>query len=818
MFPKYKHRFLAFLLLGISTALGLQAQSNYATPYTFNTLAGINSPNPSSVEGTRSAARFKKPTGVAVDANGVLYIADTENHTIRKITTTGVVTTLAGNAGTAGSTDGTDNAARFNNPFAVAVDSAGNVYVADYGNDTVRKITSAGVVTTLAGTANSPGSVNATGSAARFNCPSGIAVDANGNVYVADYGNHTIRKITSAGAVTTLAGTANSPGSTDGTGGAARFKNPNGVAVDTSGNIYVADMSNHVIRKITKAGVVTTLAGTAASLGSANGTGTEARFNYPTGVSVDRSGNVFVADWNNSTVRKINLEGLVTTLAGTVASIGSADGTGSAARFYKPSGVAADGFGNVFIADAQNSTVRKINSRGVVTTLAGTAGAVAAKDGIGGAARFNTPSGVALDSAGNVYVADAHNSTIRKVASSGEVTTLAGAAGSVGSADGTSSTARFNYPIGVALDSSGNLYVADREAHTIRKISSAGVVTTLAGKAGSLGIVDGTGSAARFNYPSGVAVDNNGNVYVADKDNHTIRKITSSGVVTTLAGLACAPDAADRTRSAARFNKPSGVAVDGNGNLYVADTGNQTIRKITSNGVVTTLAGTAGSRGSTDGTGSAARFDGPTSIAVDARGDVYVADANNKTIRKITSGGVVTTLAGAVGSTNATDGTGSAAHFNRPVAVAVTPSGQLVVADDKIATAAPYLSNAANTAFVNALAAAGVPTNQRSIYDDPDLDGIPNLMEYALGLAPMTPNRTGLPAAQVSGSNLTLTYKHAVNDVTYTVLTTTDIAGANSWTATGVNQGNPDANGTTTASIPYSGGTRFLRLQTTLTP
>ncbi len=267
-----------------------------------------------------------------------------------------------------------------------------------------------------------------------------------------------------------------------------------------------------------------------------------------------------------------------TTLAGQ-ASIGSADGTGSAARFYYPAGVATDSSGNVYVADRSNSTIRKITPAGVVTTLAGLAGYQGSADGTGSAARFYYPFGVATDSSGNVYVADGGNDTIRKITPAGVVTTLAGLAGITGSADGTGSAARFYNPAAVATDSSGNVYVADTVNYTIRKITPAGVVTTLAGLAGSYGSADGTGSAARFYYPFGVATDSSGNVYVADTDNHTIREITPAGVVTTLAGLAGSYGSADGAGSAARFHYPYGGATDSSGNVYVADSGNNTIRK-----------------------------------------------------------------------------------------------------------------------------------------------------------------------------------------------------------------------------------------------
>ena len=663
---------LGLRLLVASLALAAMTRA-IAQEYTFTTLAGPDE-IPGAIDGTGSAARFNGPDDVAVDSAGNVYVADSDNCTIRKVMPGGVVTTLAGLAGSWGTNDGTGGAARFSFPDDMAVDSVGNMYVADTGNSTIRKVTPGGVVTTLAGLAGSSGSADGTGSAAQFNYPSGVAVDSAGNVYVADNDNETIRKVTPAGVVTTLAGLAGSSGSADGMGSAARFNGPADVAVDSAGNVYVADQNNYTIRKVTPGGVVTTLAGLAGTHGSADGTGSAARFYYPGAVAVDGAGNVYVADCENHTIRKVTPGGVVTTLAGVAGTHGSADGTGSAARFNGPSGVAVDSAGNVYVADYDNHTIRKVTTGGVVTTLAGLAGSSGSADGTASAAQFYMPWGVAVDSAGNVYVADYGNYTIRKVTTGGVVTTLAGAAKKWGSADGTGSAARFDMPRGVAVDSAGNVYVADNGNGTIRKVTPGGVVTTLAGLAGSSGSADGMGSAARFSGPCGVAVDSAGNVYVADEGNNTIRKVTPGGVVTTLAGLAGSSGSADGTGSAARFNMPYGVAVDSAGNVYVADSYNDTIRKVTAGGVVTTLAGLAGSSGSADGTGSAAQFDLPMGVAVDSAGNVYVGDCENSTIRKVTAGGVVTTLAGQPGSSGNNDGVGSAARFYGPRGVAAQGS------------------------------------------------------------------------------------------------------------------------------------------------
>jgi sugar lactone lactonase YvrE len=663
-------------------------RANYATPYTFTTLAGDSGSG--SADGTNSAARFAQPMGVAVDSAGNLYVGDDQNCTIRKMTPVGknwAVTTLAGLAGVAGSADGTGSNARFGDPARLAVDTNGNVYVTDSVNNTIRKVTPAGVVTTLAGLAGSSGTNDGTGSAARFNYPRGVAVDSAGNLYVADRDNDTIRKVTPAGLVTTLAGLAGNAGSADGTNSTARFANPVGMAVDSAGNLYLADHANSTIRKVTPDGlnwVVTTLAGLAGDAGSQNGTGSAARFDGPASVAVDNAGDVYVADFNNSTIRKVTSAGVVTTLAGLAGSIGTNDGTGSNALFNQPEGVAADSNGTVYVADTFNNTIREVTAAGVVTTLAGMPGCPGSADGTGSAARFNEPDGVAVDTNGNLYVADQLNSTIRKVTPSGVVTTLAGLAGVTGDQNGTGSAARFNEPAGLAVDNAGNVYVADFNNSTIRKVTPSGVVTTLAGLAGVTGSANGTGSAARFYWPAGVAVDLAGNVYVADYNNSTIRKVTPAGVVTTLAGLAGSTGSADGTGSAARFNGPGDVAVDSAGNVYVADMGNNTIRKVTSAGVVTTLAGLEGSSGSADGTNSAAQFNNPSYLAVDLAGNVYVTDSWNSTIRQVTPVGtnwVVTTLAGDLGWNGSEDGTGSAAWFYNPYGVAVDSVGNLYVTD-----------------------------------------------------------------------------------------------------------------------------------------
>jgi sugar lactone lactonase YvrE len=329
--------------------------------------------------------------------------------------------------------------------------------------------------TTFAGNTNAPGALDATGTAASFNEPFSFALDTAGNLYVGDYNNHTIRKVTPGAVVTTFAGLAGAPGTNDATGTNARFRNPDGIAVDTLGNVYVADVNNHTVRKITPAGAVTTLAGAPMQLGATDGT-TTARFYMLTGVAVDGSGNVYVADRYNHLIRKINPAGLVTTLAGKANTPGGVDATNANARFNFPTTITIDSATNLYVGETGGHTIRKVSPSGtnwVVTTIAGTNAVSGTNDNaIGTLARFNTPRGLAFDSAGNLYVADSNNHTFRKLTMSGTnwaVTTFAGAPLQTGAANGVNSVARFNGTRAVAFDSTGNIFTSDVGNHRISR-------------------------------------------------------------------------------------------------------------------------------------------------------------------------------------------------------------------------------------------------------------------------------------------------------------------------------------------------------------
>ena len=645
------------LPVGSAAATALAGEPVGASvPGTLSLIAG-KLDGPGATDGDGASAQFgdghtqfgNRPMGITSDELGNLYVADVSNHTIRKVSRTGVVTTIAGKAGMPGNMDSVGSDARFNSPSGIAINAEGRLYVADTGNGAIRTISTAGVVTTLVKLTR-PEFGNVTGTRVEIRIdghstggpyksqdvptqsPMGIAVDAKGNVYVSNTFANTILKIDRGGKVSTIAGKPGSDaGNADGTGAAASFNFPKGITVDKAGTLYVADCGNNAIRKISPDGVVTTV------VDSGSGLASSPALNCPTGITVDKDGIIFVADEATKTVRKINSKGAISILAGQFENPGSADGFSEEALFSSPTGVAFDKDGNVYVADPRNAAIRKISVSGRVTTIAGKIRQGGTEDGMGAGARFHHPWDIAADRFGNLFVADTRNGSVRKITPKGMVTTIAT----------VPAMPRVHEAItGITVDVNGNIYFAGDSSHVIRRIDSHANVLTLAGALGKDGSDDGPGKLARFNHPFRVTSDRSGNIYVADMNNFTVRKIDVLGVVTTIAGKVKQAGNIDGVGQSARFHSMAGIAVDNSGNIYIAD--NSTIRKIDPGRNVTTLAGQAGKKGNVDGIGKNATFDGVGSIALDDAGNIYVCDGGN-TIRKITPTGLVSTVAGVAG-------------------------------------------------------------------------------------------------------------------------------------------------------------------------
>lgn len=588
----------------------------------------------------REQARFDTPMGIARDDQGHVYVADTLNGVIRRVTPAGQVSVLAGSLAEKGHRDGPGETALFTAPVALAV-RGDSLYVADW-NHTVRRVTllsnGASFVVTLAGRPGSPGAEDGVGDAARFNGPSGLALDSEGRLYVADEASHTIRRIdTGTRAVTTYAGQAFSAGSVDGDRSEARFRGPRGLHISITDGLYVADTGNHQVRLIDRLGVVLMVAGQAQVAGWRNGAAASALFSSPT-FAVPLADGVYVADSGNHVIRRV-VGGQVTNVAGT-GQPGSADGPMLQAQFNTPIALADTGVAGLLVADLLNHSIRDVPVRAptlTVTTLAGQPPRPGAQDGHWSIAGFRAPLGLAAAPDGALWLADAGNHVIRRI-DAGQVSTPAGQPGLAGQQDGPGPQATFNAPAGVALDGLGQVWVAQGGA--VRRIGADGRVTT---------VVQAAASSGLLTTPSGIAIGPGGEAYVADRSTNRIVRVHGSGAVSALAGDG-GDGHADGVGTGARFRAPEGLAYDPAGGVfYVADTANHVIRRIGPGGDVSTWVGVPGQPGSTDGTGAAARLREPAALAIGRGGHVYVADRGNHTIRRITPAGVVTTIAGQAG-------------------------------------------------------------------------------------------------------------------------------------------------------------------------
>ncbi len=598
-----------------------------------------------------TTAQLYSPFGVAVDAIGNMYIADFYNSRIRKVTPGGVITTFAGQdtGGYAGD-GGPATKAKLNWPIGVAADPTnGNIYIADQSNNTIRMVTPAGIISTFAGNGLAGYFFDGhPATAARLDYPADIAVDKNGNVYIADMYNNVIRKVNTAGIISTVAGngTPNYRGD-NGPATTAWLNYPSGVAVDTAGNIYIADNYNSRVRKVNTLGIISTIAGKGLPGYSGDGgPGTAAALNHPFSVRVDSAENVFISDDSNNVIREI-VAGVINTIAGNGNEGCTGDGgPATAGTLSQPDGMGMDGAGNLYIADTHNNRIRKVNkTSGTISTVAG--GLSSGRTALMNAAN---PTGAAVDTNGNVIFVDADNNRVCKLSSSGILTVVAGNAVHGHSGDGGPATAaELAYPQGVALDAHGNMYIAEMDSCRIRKVDASGIISTIAGiplVGAGHGGDGGPATNAQLDEPTGVAVDKIGNVYIADHSNSRIRMINTSGIITTVAGGGASGLLGDGGPATdASVVIPHGVATDNSGNIYIADGGHNRIRKVTAAGIITTVAGgTTGGFSGDGGPATDAELGGVLGIAVDASNNLYIACNNG--YRKVNSLGIINTMAG----------------------------------------------------------------------------------------------------------------------------------------------------------------------------
>ena len=657
-----------------------------------NTVAGNGTAGYSfSGDGGLAVYAGMSPSCIAKDASGNIYIAEGSNNRVRKIDPNGIISTIAG-TGVAGF-NGRDSLratlAQLNNPTGVAVDASGNLYIADAGNNVICKVKN-GFISWVAGslTAGYSGD-SGIATVAKLNNPVRVAVDAVGNLYIADAMNNRVRKVNTNGIISTVAG--NGTAGFSGDDGAATLANlnyPFGLVTDTSGNLYISDFYNNRIRKVNSNGIISTVAGNGISGYSGDGgSATSANISLPLGVLTDTNGNLYIADMGNNRVRKVSTNGNISTIAGNGTAGYSGDGgLATSAQLNEASSIAIDASGNLYIADYNNNRIRKVDNKGNISTVGGNGLATYySSDGIAAInAELNNPTGVATDALGNIYIADATNNRIRKVSNSGVISTLAG---------GNTTYAEVSNPQGVAVDAYGNLYFADAGNNRIAKVStSGGYTTTVVGN--GVGTYRGDGglatSASLYN-PTGIAVDTSGNIYIADAYNNRIRKVNTAGIISTVAGNGTAGYSGDGgLATSAELYNPWGITIDNTGNLYIADRGTSRIRKVNTTGIISTIAGNGrlGYYGD-GGLATAAQINLPTGVAIDnVTGDLYIStyysytNNNSNRIRKIDTNGFISTVAGNnIPGYNGDGGAAVYAELNNPAGVAVDAMGNLYIAD-----------------------------------------------------------------------------------------------------------------------------------------
>ena len=619
--------------------------------------------------GNATQALLRFPTGVSIDTSGNIFVADQNDNRVWKVDTSGKITTLAGNGVPYyGGDNGPAQNAALNAPGALAIDSANNIYICDTGNNLVRKVTPAGVISTVAGD-GSPDYSGDGGPANRAGlAPVAVAVDKAGNLFISE--GVRIREVSAAtGNISTVAGTGTAGYSGDnGPAANARLSNVTGIAVDTSGNVYLADFLACVIRRIDNKGVITTIGGTGAAGYSGDGAPATSAQMIPSALAIDPTGSgLYLTEPLASTVRRIDFSsGRISVVAGSAGQYGFAgDGqTGLSATLWGPYGIALDSAKDLIVADSLNQRVRKIaGTSGLISTVAGTnpAGPL-----------LNHPEGISLDSRNNLNIADTGDSLVKQLnLNSGSLSSLP--------------LYYTENPEGVSADSAGNLYMNSEGLGNwyLLKFSTAAQYSIVAGN-GNVGFSgdNGLASKALISRGTSVVVDGSNNIYVADYGNSRIRKIDNNGFISTIAGNGSSGASGDGGKSTSAGMDPFDIAMDKSGNFYVADRANNRIRKFTPGGNISTIVGTGSAGFSGDnGPATLATLSGPTGLALDSAGNLYIADAGNAVLRKVTADGVIHTIAGD-GVQYPFNGDGPALLQNlSPYRVAVDSGGNIFVSD-----------------------------------------------------------------------------------------------------------------------------------------
>ena len=666
---------LALALCGLY-AFPAPAASVSGAVYQLTTVAGSDMVGDG---GAAMAAQLDQPEGLVVDSAGNFYIADALNSRVRKVSPAGIITTVAGtgHAGFSGD-NGPAGSAQLSQPYGLALDPAGNLYIADLGNQRVRRVGTDGTIATVAG--NGQTGSNGDGgpaTSAQMLSPRNLAIDTAGNIYVSEFVGHAVRSIATDGTITTVAGTGVAGYSGDGGPAlAAQLNGPAGLALDLAGDLYIVDTGNFSIRKV-QAGTITTVCN-------------QQNFGLPyialSGIAADSAGRLYITESVDDGIWRLIPGGVLTLFAGAPYA-GAPSGDGGLAlqtALIKPVDVAVDTTGDLYISELER--VRTVAAAtGIISTVAGDGTFGFSGDGGSAtAAVLNGPAGLAfLD--GDLYIADQGNQRVREVTAGGLISTVAGdgqvSTSNIG--DGLSATGASLYnPAGLTFDADANLYIADSGDNRVRLVQSSGVIITFAGDGSATGL-GGDGNPAvstPLSLPQGVLADNSSNIYIADTGHNRVIRVDSAGNIQTVAGTGT-PGADASTL--AQLAGPTGLALDSAGNVYITDTQNHRVLMLAAAGAISTIAGTGVSGFSGDGgPASSAALSFPCAVAVDSSLDIFIADGGNNRIRVVTPDGKIATIAGTgVAAYSGDSGPALLVALSNPCGLALDGSGDLLVAD-----------------------------------------------------------------------------------------------------------------------------------------
>ena len=723
------------LSLAFVTLFGGQNQAQVISTY-----AGAN--RLFTGDGQPATALFlSKVSSVTMDSSGNPVFAVRYRNVVLRVNPDGTIKRLAGNGNKGFTGDGLQaTSATLNTPQGAAFDSNANLYIADTGNNVVRKVSALdGTISTFAGNGQAGfGGDNAQAAQATLQEPTAIVVDGFNNIYINDEGNRRIRKVNTQGIISTYAGGGNLPFQGTSLAMSISFLDPAAIALDAGANLYIADFAaNRVVRVDAQTGMATNVAGTGAAGVPAEGSVAAVSPLYgPGGLAVDSAGDIYVSDTNSFKIRKISASGLITSVAGNgLAGFSGDGGPALQANLNATFGLALDKQSNLLLADRDNFRVRRVASAGqTISTVAGNG--TSFDNGIPAAnLLLFEPTGVSIAPDGSLYIADSASDVVRRVRMDGSSFTVAGTGGHGFSGDqGLATSAELSTPFGIGFDTLGNFYIADTDNNRIRKVDTNGVITTVAGN-GTPGYNGDVIAAmeAELHQPTSVVFDGSGNMFIADFGNNRVRRVTN-GVITTVAGAG--------TNIA--LNGPIGLAFDQNGDILIADAGNHRVLSLAPNGIAMPVAG-GGSAPAAGGGGAAtaATLGVVYGVGADIQGNVYFSDVSNNVVQKVSPSGLLSTIAGNGKAGYSGDGTtATLASLNLPIGLAVDPAGDVFIADDgndrvRVVFAAPpkFQANPGSISF--SAASAGLPVTQALTLSSA-IAGLPYSLAVASGASWLT--------------------------------------------------------------------------------